>query len=139
MKVTLDTNVMLSATLWYGASNKIFRLIENGEIELVLSEEIIDEYANVMYYDEIQDKIKEHNLELMIIIEDLVALSTIVIPTRKINAVLEDPNDDKILECAVEGESDYIITNDKHLLKLKEFEGIKIVTPDYFLKIFYEQ
>jgi len=137
MKVTLDTNVLLSATLWTGSSARIFDFIQQGEIELVLSDEIIDEYANVMYYDEIQDKIKKHNLELMIVIEDLVAFSTIVNPTRKINVVLEDPTDDKFLECAVEGESDYIITKDKHLLKLKEFEGIKIITPDAFLKIFY--
>jgi len=137
MRVTLDTNVLLSATLWTGSSARIFNLIEQGEIELVLSDEIIDEYANVMYYDEIQDKIKKHNLELMIVIEDLVAFSTIVTPTRKINVVLEDPTDDKFIECAVEGESDYIITNDKHLLKIKEFEGIKIITPMAFLKIFY--
>lgn len=137
MRVTLDTNVLLSATLWTGSSARIFNLITQGEIELVLSEEIIDEYANVMYYDEIQDKIKEHNLELMIVIEDLTALSTIVIPKRKIKVILQDPTDDKFLECTVEGNSDYIITKDKHLLRLKEFEGIKIITPDEFLRKFF--
>jgi len=38
------------------------------------------------------------------------------------------------LECAKEGKVDYVITNDKHLLKIKEFEGIKIITPEQFLK-----
>jgi len=75
---------------------------------------------------------------IMIVIEDLVAFSTMVTPTRKINVVLEDPTDDKFIECAVEGESDYIITNDKHLLKIKEFEGIKIIIPYEFLRLYFK-
>ena len=45
------------------------------------------------------------------------------------------PNDNKVLECAKDGKADYIITSDNHLLRLKEFEGIKIVSPGEFLKI----
>jgi putative PIN family toxin of toxin-antitoxin system len=67
-------------------------------------------------------------------IQKIVSISKIVIPTRKINVVQDDPDDNKILECAIAGNVDYLVTQDKHLLNLKEFEGIKIITPDHLVK-----
>ncbi|MFH1290930.1 MAG: putative toxin-antitoxin system toxin component, PIN family [Nanoarchaeota archaeon] len=135
MKVTLDTNILLSATFWEGDPFKIIEKIEDGEIELVLSEEIIEEFSEVLEYKEIQDKIISKNLEIKWAVEEIVALSKIVDPQRKINIVKDDEDDNKIIECALEGICDYIITRDKHLLKLKEFEGIKIVAPEDFMKL----
>ena len=67
---------------------------------------------------------------------DITELCAIVEPARKIDAIKEDPADNKILECAIEANADYIITYDKkHLLKLKKFEGVNIVSPADFLKI----
>ena len=54
-------------------------------------------------------------------------------PKRKIVVVKDDPDDDKVIECAAEIAADYILSYDNHLLKLKEFEGIKIVKPEVFL------
>ena len=59
MKITVDTNVLVSATFWYGASDKIISKIEAKQIQLILSKEIIEEYADALDYKEIQDKIKE--------------------------------------------------------------------------------
>lgn len=67
-------------------------------------------------------------------LEKIASLSTIVVPTRKITAVDADPDDNKILECASAGGVDYLVTQDRHLLDLKEFEGIAILTPEEFLK-----
>jgi len=61
--------------------------------------------------------------------------SELAVPKRKVNVVKQDPDDNKFIEAALEGEADYIVTQDRHLLKLKEFEGIKIVTPEEFLRI----
>jgi len=52
---------------------------------------------------------------------------------KKINVIEDDPDDNKVLECAIAGNVDCIVTNDKHLLKLKEYNGIKILTPDEFV------
>ena len=76
MKITADTNVLVSATFWYGNSNKIIRKVENKEIELILSEEILKEFGNVLNYKEIQDKIKNKNLEMMWTIEKIASFST---------------------------------------------------------------
>ena len=56
-------------------------------------------------------------------------------PKQKINVVKDDPDDNKVIECAIESSSDYIITYDKHLLRIKEYKGIKILKPEEILKI----
>jgi len=134
MKITADTNILISATFWNGDSNKIIRKVENNEIELILSKEILKEFGRVLSYKEIQEKIKNKNLEMMWTIEKIASFSTIIRPTQNFNIIEDDPTDDKFLECAVEGNSEYIVSQDKHLLKLKEFRGIKIITPEEFLE-----
>lgn len=135
MKITVDTNVLISATFWYGTSDKIIEKVENKEIELVLSKEIIEEFANVLDYEEIQEKIENKNLEMKRTVEKIVSISTIAEPRQKFD-IAEDKEDNKIIDCAFEGQVDYIITQDYHLLKLREFRGIKIIAPEEFLKSF---
>jgi len=134
MKITADTNVLISATFWKGASDKIITKVENKEIKLVMSKEIIEEFTKVLNYKEIQDKIKDKNLEMKYTIQKIISISEIVEPSKKFKVVEYDPDDDKFIETAVEGNCDYIISQDKHLLKIKEFQGIKIIKPEEFLK-----
>ncbi len=134
MKITVDTNTLISATFWYGDSFKIINMAENKELDLILSKSIFKEFFGVLHYDEIQEKIKDKNLEMKRTIAKIVSISSIVEPKQKFN-ICEDPKDNIVLECAAEGKVDFIITQDKHLLKLKEFKGIKIVTPKEFLDL----
>ena len=134
MRIVADTNVLISSTFWYGNSDKIIEKTENKEIVLVISKEIIKEFIEVLNYEEIQEKIKNKGLEMRRTVEKIMAISDIVDPIKKIDVIKEDPDDNKILECAFEGSVDYIITKDNHLLKLKEFEGIKIINPAEFLE-----
>jgi putative PIN family toxin of toxin-antitoxin system len=135
MRITVDTNILVSATFWTGASDKIIEKVEKKEIELVLSKEIMEEYVRVLNYKDIQDKIKDKNLEMNRTVEKITVISKFVAPTQKFKVVKDDETDDKFIDCAVEGKVDYLVSNDKHLLKIKEFQGIKIITPEEFLKI----
>lgn len=135
MKITVDTNVLISSTFWYGPSFKIIEKVENKEIELILSVEIIEEFMDVLNYEEIQQKIKNKNLEMKRTVEKVVSISTIIESEQKFNIIKDDAEDNKIIECAVGGNVDYIISQDNHLLNLKEYEGIKIISPEDFLKI----
>ncbi len=135
MKITVDTNVLISSAFWYGSSFKIIEKVENKEIELVLSREILEEFMNVLNYEEIQQKIKNKNLEMKRTVEKIISISRIVEPEQRLNVVKEDDKDNKIIECAIEGDVGYIISQDNHLLKLKEYKGIKIILPEDFLKI----
>ena len=134
MKITADTNTLISATFWSGSSDKIISKVEVKEIELILSNGIIKEYGEVLNYKEIQDKIKDKKLEMKRTVGKIISMSKIVVPKEKLAIVKNDPDDNIILECAKAGNVDFIISNDKHLLKLKKFENIPILTPDEFVE-----
>ncbi|MEK6973933.1 MAG: putative toxin-antitoxin system toxin component, PIN family [Nanoarchaeota archaeon] len=136
MKITVDTNVLVSATFWYGDSNKIIEMVENKKIVLILSRPILEEYVEVINSEDVQSKIKNKKLIFKYSTESLNALAEIINIKSKINIVKEDPDDNKILECAFDGRVDYIISKDNHLLKLKEFRGIKIIKPEEALVLF---
>lgn len=135
IRITVDTNVLISATFWHGASEKIIDKVENKEVVLTLSEKIIEEYIKVLNYEEIQQKMKEKNLQIKEAMLRIGLIAEIVEVKTKIRVVKEDPEDDKIIECAVEGNVDYIISQDKHLLSIKKFQNIPIIHPQEFLKI----
>ena len=135
IRITVDTNVLISASLWHGASEKIIDKVEDKEIILVLSEQILEEYYKVLEYDEIKEKIKDKNLEIKESVLRIGTIAEIIEIKSKIDLVKEDPDDNKILECAFDGKVNYLVTKDNHLLKFKEYKGIKIITPEEFLKI----
>lgn len=136
IRITVDTNVLVSATFWYGASYRIIELVEQGKVELVLSEAIIQEFSAVLEYEEIKKKIVNKRLLMLRTVEKLVFMSKIIAPVIRIAVVKEDPDDDKILECAVAGDVNYLISKDNHLLKIVKYGIIKIVSPEEFLKLF---
>lgn len=135
MKITLDTNVLVSATFWNGEAFDILHLVEQKKVSCFLSEPIIEEYSEVIRSDEIVEKVNKKHLAIKYALIKLIEMCVIVDPQRGIEAVQDDPDDNKILECAVEARVDFIVSYDNHLLKLKEFEGIKILTPKEFLEL----
>lgn len=131
MRVTPDTNFFISATQWdYSIShNLLIKLIET-DTKIFTTKEILQELKEVLerdfkYLKEEADKIIKTISQLVIIVE----------PKQKLNIIEEDPEDNIILECAVESNSDYILTYDKHILKFKEFQNIKILTPNELFEI----
>lgn len=135
MRIVIDTNVFISATFWKGDSFKILEKVQNGELELVLSKDIIDEYNRVLNYEEITTKVKIKELEANFILGELVAMSLIVTPMIYHHTVKNDPDDDKFIDAAIQGHAKYIISQDRHLLDIKESEGVKILKPEDFLKL----
>ena len=134
MKVVLDTNVLVSGTFWDGDSRKILRLLDQKEIVCILSQEIIDEYRAVLIRDDIVDKIVNKNLIASRVVERIISASIIVKPKNQLFVVKDDSEDNKIVECAIAAQADYIITKDQDLLRMKKFESITIITPEEFLK-----
>ena len=135
MRITLDTNVLISGTFWTGDSFRILDMIDNKELDNISSREIIEEYNETIKSDEIVDKVDNKKLIMTKVVHNVIKNSEIVEPTIKLDVIKDDPDDNRVLECAKEGKVSHVITNDNHLLKLKEFEGIKIVTPEEFLQI----
>ena len=103
----------------------------NRELELLTSNDQFDELGRVLNYPKFKftDEQKARFLSLVS------AFATIVETPRKISIIHEDPADNILLELAIAGKADCIISGDDHVLKLKEFEGIMILTPAQFLKL----
>ena|SRR3989338_6526658 len=127
MKVVLDTNVFISGIFWSGNyCSQLINKWKNKEIELVSSIEIIKELVEtlksfkVSMSDGVIEEWKTLILKNSILVESL----------SKIEAIKDDPDDNKFLEVAVDGKAELIVSQDKHLLNLKEYNGIKIVKPE---------
>ena len=131
MKVVLDTNIFISGIFWKGSSNKVITNWKEGKFTLVTSLEAVSEIIKVLK----DFKIKLSDEMIKEWVDLIVRNSMIVEPKEKIEAVKDDPKDNIFIETAVAGNVDYIISQDNHLLKLKEFRGIKIITPEEFNKI----
>ena len=125
-KIVFDTNVLISATLWDNsvAQKFLFKCIKEN-VQIFSSQEIIEEYKEILARD---FDYKEQ--EIGEILERVLRFVTLVPPNKKVDVIKEDPDDNMIIECAIESKAEHIISYDKHLLKLKEFQGIKIVRPE---------
>ena len=131
MKITVDTNFLISATQWdYSVASKLLKELLRRSIEIFSTKAIIEEFFEILQRD-----FNYSPQEAEKIIEKIILSVTLVKPLRKLQVVRDDPDDNIIIECAVESNSNYILTYDNHLLSLNEFEGIKIIKPEEFLKI----
>ena len=133
MKIVFDTNVLISSTLWDNsvAQKFLFKCIKEN-VQIFSSQDIIEEYKEILArdFDYEEQKIGE-------ILQRVLRFLTLVTPSQKIDAVKEDPDDNKIIECSLESKSDYIISYDQHLLKLKEYQGIKVTRPEEALGLIF--
>ena len=131
LRVVIDTNVFISGVLVEEGNPSIMIKAwkRTQKYQLFVTKEIIQEILRVM---------KELNVNVDIITDwdKVIRKNAIsVVPARKIEAIKEDSSDNKFLECAIESNADYIVTGDKHLRRLNEFEGVKIVNARKFLDI----
>jgi putative PIN family toxin of toxin-antitoxin system len=131
VKVVLDTNVLVSATLSDGPPYQILKLAEEGAITSVTSPGIIEETRDVLTRDRVpfaDDQVDDF-------VEKVLSVSRVVAPETNLQVVEDDPDDDKIVECAVEADAEYIISGDSHLLELEEYDGIPVLSPADFLDL----
>jgi putative PIN family toxin of toxin-antitoxin system len=131
-EAVLDTNVLVSSALSDGKPFEILRLAEQGELISVTSPAIIAELRDVLTRDRLpfsEDQVDE-------LVTKVLSISRVIEPEVNIEAVEDDPDDDKILECAVAGDVDYLVSGDSHLLDLENYRGIPICSPDEFLTQF---
>ncbi len=131
MKITIDTNFLISATQWdCSVSNKLLQKLIIKDVEIFTTKEILEEFANVLERDFLYGKEEIEN-----ILEKVFQFVTLVAPDIEVDIVKDDPDDNKIISCAIESHSEYILSYDKHILNIKEYNGIKMLTPEEFFKI----
>lgn len=133
IKVVFDTNIYLSAILFGGNPRTCLNLARGREIKLFASKPILLELVR-----NLQDKFLWDKEAIEEVIEGLVDFVDIVLPKVQITLIKTEPKDNKILECALEAQVDYIVSGDKkHLLSLQNFKDISLVSVKQFLEIYY--
>jgi len=131
MRVVFDTNVAASASFWRGTPFDCLAAWAKGRCEAVVSPALLAEY-----HETVEELRLEYPRRPFVAWADALAESaTLVFPVERATGATSDPADEMILECALAAEADYIVSGDKrHLLPLRQFREIPIVSPSDFLR-----
>lgn len=137
IRAVVDANVLVSGLFGIkdSPSAQILSAIRTRKIILVTSSVIVEEIEEVINRERIIKLTKMSKDERADFIDKLIERSDVTAGKQLLQLVGRDIKDDKFLACGFEAKADYIVTGDKDLLVLKEYEGIKIVTPRQFLEI----
>lgn len=128
--IVLDTNVLISALLFGGVPRDVLRLVITGDVICSLSLPILDELRDVLRRPKFGISLQQ----AMTIIEELADLCAMVSPCEKVHVIDADPDDNRILECAIQAQANTIVSGDAHLLALGSYKGIRILRPTEFLE-----
>jgi len=134
MIIVLDTNVIISSVLSLtGAPAKIIQRWEADEFEVITSPPLLEELERALNYERVRKYYKKPQEQIAALLKRLRVVATVVEPPFSLDVVQDDPDDNRVLECAIAGRASYVVTGNTHLLKLNEYKGIVIHTPVGFL------
>ena len=133
MRAVIDTNVLISAIFWTGSPKRLLNRVRRGEVTFVTSRVLLDELKEILVRPDKPFKLTEEEADRVVKAIQNVAE---VVETQSQVRVCRDEKDNKVLECAVDGRAEWIITGDAHLLELQSFKNVRIVTVAEFLRRF---
>ena len=128
-KLVVDTNVLLSSFISASPPRIIVNRIRDRLDLLCLSSAILEEYLTVLQ----RAGISEHLLASLFSLLHDPDHVLLVVPSRCVQVIRDDPSDDMFLECAIEARADYVISGDRHLRRLRSFQGIETIPPREYL------
>jgi len=134
--VVIDTNVVVSSDLSpRGTAAQVLNCWREEGFDLLVSEPILEEYERVLRCDRVRRRHGLSDEEISQIVEDFRELAILVpiVPADALNAIEEDPADNMLLECAVVGGAECIVSGDEPVLALASYSGIQVLSPAAFL------
>ncbi|MBI3734131.1 MAG: putative toxin-antitoxin system toxin component, PIN family [Chloroflexi bacterium] len=135
MRAVLDVGQYVSATIRAdGHPAQVLAAWRDGQFELVRSQPILDDLRRVLAYPRIRKYHRFSDEEIALFVDALALAAQLAPAHLELRGVPDDPTDDKVLACAVEGQAEYIVSSDQHLLKMDGYEQIAIVPPRRFLE-----
>jgi putative PIN family toxin of toxin-antitoxin system len=124
MRIVFDTNIFIAAALKGGFAEDIIELAENKIITLLTSTNILEELE-----EKLRTKFNTSEKDITFFLRKIKQAAKVVTTKEKISIITRDPEDNKILECAVTGKADLTVSADQDLIKLKQFRDIAIIHP----------
>jgi uncharacterized protein len=130
MTLVLDTNVFISGLRGRAAPAQLFTFAREGAVTFATSPLLLDEIQRVLTYPKVQALLRQTQQQIDDRLADFRQMAYLVEGNISITAIQTDPTDNAVLACAVEAQADLIVSGDHaHVLPLKIFQGIPIVTP----------
>jgi putative PIN family toxin of toxin-antitoxin system len=131
--IVFDINVLVSSLIVKGKPRELWQKAKGKEFTLAFSREMLSDLVNVVK----RKKFEKYatNADIRLFLNDLRIAGKLVPVKSRFRVVAEDPDDDIIIRTAYDAKADYIVSGDRHLLALKEFKGIRVVTVDQMLLI----
>jgi len=134
-KLVLDTNVWVSALLTRGSPSGVVQMAEGKLVQFFISVDVLQEINRALQYEKISRILRRSRIEPKSIMPTIMSLSSLVDVRTHVGAIEEDPSDNRVLACAKEVDVQFVISGDRHLLRLGQYEGIKILTASAFVKM----
>jgi putative PIN family toxin of toxin-antitoxin system len=131
LKIVLDANIFISSFFWGGNPWLVLKRVVEEIDELFITKEILDEVESVIR----RPKFNADEEKIVSFIHSIEEIGNKIVSKRRINNGSRDKTDNKYIECGITAGADFIISGDIHLLELKEYENIKIVTAKNYLEI----
>jgi putative PIN family toxin of toxin-antitoxin system len=136
MRLVLDTNVVASAVLWGGVPRLLLQAGREKRVSLFTSIRLLAELTDILVRPKFEKKLAASGLTIEQIVDRYTELAALVQPAAIAPTVLDDPDDDQVLPCAVSARADLIVSGDRrHLIPLGRFEGMPIILPAEALRI----
>ena len=137
IRVVLDANVLASALINpRGVPGKIIgKLLRDNSFTLIMSIRMRDEIGRCLIYPRVRKRIGLNEREIKAWLNALSMVAEPVEGVLEVRVVKEDPGDDIYVSAALDGRAEFVVSGDRHLLGLKEYEGVRFVNPRNFLEI----
>lgn len=129
MRVVLDTNVVVSALLWGGTPYRLIRAAADGTLTLWTSPQLLVELREVLAREHLVARLDLQSSSVDQALALYGALAVGVMPTPVPGVVPADPDDDHVIATAIAAKADLIVSGDRHLLNIGNYQGTRIVTP----------
>lgn len=135
IRAVVDTNVIVSAFFWGGLPRQLLNAARSKQFRMITSEELIEELKDVISRPKFAERLAQIGETVETLLENDYRALVEVVESAKIEPViLDDPDDDALIACAIGGSANYILSGDHHLLDLETHQNIKVTTIKQFLE-----
>ena len=133
MRVVVDTNTIVSGLLWYGNPRRVLDAARAGTLQLYTTAALLAEFEEVLQRPKFVQRLSLAGVTANTLVLGYASLARLVEPAELTPVILADRDDDAVLACALAARAEIIVSGDSHLLDLKDYKGIFIVTAAHLL------
>jgi putative PIN family toxin of toxin-antitoxin system len=123
-----DTNIVVSGLLWHGPPREVLDASRAGKLTLFSTAALLAELQDVLVRPKFAERLRGAGVTADELVLGYAALATVVQPAAIEPVITDDPDDDAVLACAVAAAAEVVVSGDPHLLRLKKYQEIRILT-----------